>query len=101
MQTNFKQGLSKEEVKGESNNLAIMSWMRRKTVCFNLVFSQFKDFMIVVLLVATLISGLLGEYIDAIAIIAIVILNGVLGFQERRAEKSLEAESYQVLLPTY
>jgi Ca2+-transporting ATPase len=57
-----------------------------------LFFSQFKDFMVLVLLAATLISGLLGEYIDAIAIIAIVIVNGVLGFfQERKAEKSLQA----------
>ena len=39
-----------------------------------------------------LISGLLGEYVDAIAIIAIVFLNGILGFfQERKAEKSLDA----------
>ncbi|WP_241475018.1 calcium-translocating P-type ATPase, SERCA-type [Priestia flexa] len=53
---------------------------------------QFKDFMVLVLLAATLISGLLGEYIDAIAIIAIVVINGFLGFfQERRAEKSLNA----------
>nr|WP_295971960.1 cation-translocating P-type ATPase [uncultured Bacillus sp.] len=57
-----------------------------------LFFSQFKDFMVLVLLAATLISGLLGEYIDAIAIIAIVIVNGFLGFfQERKAEKSLHA----------
>jgi Ca2+-transporting ATPase len=57
-----------------------------------LFFSQFKDFMVLVLLAATLISGLLGEYIDAIAIIAIVITNGCLGFfQERKAEKSLQA----------
>lgn len=57
-----------------------------------LFFSQFKDFMVLVLLAATLISGLLGEYIDAIAIIAIVIVNGLLGFfQERKAEKSLQA----------
>ncbi|WP_409292166.1 cation-translocating P-type ATPase [Peribacillus sp. SCS-37] len=57
-----------------------------------LFFAQFKDFMVLVLLAATLISGLLGEYIDAIAIIAIVIVNGILGFyQERRAEKSLQA----------
>lgn len=53
---------------------------------------QFKDFMVVVLLAATLISGLLGEYIDAITILLIVLINGVLGFfQERKAEKSLEA----------
>ncbi|GER65567.1 calcium-translocating P-type ATPase, SERCA-type [Weizmannia acidilactici] len=57
-----------------------------------LFLSQFKDFMTLVLLAATVISGLLGEYVDAIAIIAIVLINGFLGFsQERRAEKSLEA----------
>lgn len=57
-----------------------------------LLLNQFKDFMVLVLLAATLISGLLGEYTDAIAIIAIVLLNAVLGFiQEFRAEKSLTA----------
>ncbi len=57
-----------------------------------LFFSQFKDFMVLVLLAATLLSGLLGEYIDAMAIIAIVVINAFLGFyQERRAEKSLQA----------
>ena len=57
-----------------------------------LFFSQFKDFMVLVLLAATLLSGILGEYIDAIAIIAIVMINACLGFfQERRAEKSLQA----------
>nr|WP_281179274.1 calcium-translocating P-type ATPase, SERCA-type [Vulcanibacillus modesticaldus] len=54
--------------------------------------NQFKDFMVLVLLVATLISGLLGEYTDAITIIAIVIINAILGFiQEYRAERSLQA----------
>lgn len=53
---------------------------------------QFKDFMVVVLLGATIISGLLGEYLDAITIIAIIFLNAILGFiQEARAEKSLAA----------
>ena len=57
-----------------------------------LFFSQFKDFMVLVLLAATLLSGILGEYMDAIAIIAIVVINACLGFyQERRAEKSLQA----------
>jgi len=55
-------------------------------------FNQFRDFMILVLLVATFISGLLGEYSDAVTILAIIILNGVLGFiQEVRAEQSLAA----------
>ncbi|GGH84599.1 Ca2+-transporting ATPase [Pullulanibacillus pueri] len=57
-----------------------------------ILLTQFKDFMVIVLLAATVLSGLLGEYLDAIAIILIVMLNGILGFiQERKAEKSLDA----------
>src|SRR5699024_6299673 len=52
---------------------------------------QFQDFMVLVLLGATLIAGLLGEFIDAIAIMVIVLINGLIGFfQEQKAEKSLE-----------
>lgn len=57
-----------------------------------LLLNQFKDFMVLVLMGATLISGLLGEYLDAVTIIAIILLNGILGFvQEFRAERSLRA----------
>lgn len=59
---------------------------------FTLLLNQFKDFMVLVLMGATLVSGLLGEYLDAVTIIAIIILNGILGFvQEFRAERSLRA----------
>ncbi len=51
-------------------------------------FAQFKDFMVLVLLAATLISGFLGEYVDAVAIMAIVFVNGVLGFFKSGVRKS-------------
>lgn len=53
---------------------------------------QFKDVMILVLIVAAIISGAMGEVIDAALIIAIVIINAVLGvYQEGKAEKAIEA----------
>ncbi|MGN1480315.1 cation-translocating P-type ATPase [Porcipelethomonas sp.] len=53
---------------------------------------QFKDVMVMILLGATVISVFLGEIYDAATIIAIVLLNAVLGFiQEYRTEKTLEA----------
>ncbi len=64
----------------------------RRVSLLTIFFNQFRDFMILVLLAATLISGLLSEYTDAVTIIAIIILNGILGFvQEVRAERSLAA----------
>lgn len=52
---------------------------------------QFQDFLVLVLLGTVVISILLGEYLDATAILAIVFLNSILGFtQEYRAEKSLD-----------
>ncbi|WP_075980983.1 calcium-translocating P-type ATPase, SERCA-type [Bacillus massilinigeriensis] len=93
LNTDFSAGLAEDDAKERSNKYGLNELKEgEKQSALLLFFSQFKDFMVLVLLGATLISGLLGEYIDAIAIIAIVIINGFLGFyQERRAEKSLDA----------
>ncbi len=59
---------------------------------FMMFLGQFRDFMILVLIAASIISGIIGEHIDTIAILVIVILNAVIGFvQEYRAEKAMEA----------
>lgn len=65
---------------------------KKKISPWEIFFEQFKDFIIWILIVAAIVSGFLGEWIDAAAIIAIVVLNAILGFiQEYRAEKSLAA----------
>jgi P-type Ca2+ transporter type 2C len=57
-----------------------------------LLIAQFNNFIILLLIGAAAISGLLGEWIDAAAILAIVVLNAALGvIQERRAEEALAA----------
>lgn len=64
----------------------------KKISAVKILFSQFNDFMIYVLIGATAISGIMGEIADAITILIIIIINGILGFyQEYNTEKSLEA----------
>ncbi|WP_340023079.1 calcium-translocating P-type ATPase, SERCA-type [Paenibacillus sp. FSL K6-1096] len=86
-------GLSAEDAAARRKESGYNELSEGKRVSpFTLLLNQFKDFMVLVLMGATLVSGLLGEYLDAITIIAIILLNGVLGFvQEFRAERSLRA----------
>ncbi len=59
---------------------------------WEILLGQFKNFLILLLLAATVISLLLGETLDAIVIFAIVIASALLGFyQEHRAERALQA----------
>ena len=57
-----------------------------------MLWEQLNNFVVILLIVASLISGLLGEFVEALAIMAIVVLNAILGIvQERRAEEALAA----------
>lgn len=85
-------GLSSEEanrllnVTGE-NRLS----SKKKNSALKIFAGQFHDIMVMILLAATVISVLLGEYTDAIPIMIIVVVNAILGFiQEYRCEKTLE-----------
>ncbi len=64
----------------------------KKRSVFGMLLDQFKDFMVVILIIAAVVSGALGEMVDACIILVLVILNAILGVaQELKAEQSLEA----------
>ena len=99
LKTNLRTGLSEEEVvfrrsKYGKNKLE----EKKKETLMIKFFKQFNDFMIIILILASVVSAgvsyLQGEndYIDSVIIIAIVILNAIMGVvQEAKAEKSIEA----------
>ena len=63
----------------------------KKASALKLFAGQFRDAMIMILLAATVVSALMGEYTEAMTIIAIVFVNALLGFfQEYRTERTLE-----------
>ncbi|HLS06736.1 MAG TPA: HAD-IC family P-type ATPase, partial [Bacillota bacterium] len=92
LSVNVHTGLTEAQVKQREKLYGLNELIEEKPLSkWIIFFKQFQDFMVLLLLAATLIAGLLGEYVDAIAIIVIVIINGCIGFfQEQRAERSLE-----------
>jgi len=82
-------GITEEESRSriERFGLNVLQEKKKKTL-FMIFLDQFRDFMILVLIAAAVISGVIGELSDTIAIIVIVVLNAVIGFvQEYRRKR--------------
>ncbi len=90
--TSPERGLSQGEARDRLARLgANLLVSKRKEGPWRIFLRQFQDFMVLVLLGTVVVSILLGEYLDATAIFAIVFLNAILGFsQEYKAERSLD-----------
>jgi len=91
--TNLKKGLTKSEALKRLEKYGFNKLAESKKRAFLLrLFDQLKDFMIAVLLIASLISIITGDIIEGILIILIVILNAFFGIiQESKADKSLDS----------
>ncbi len=87
------QGLTSEEARARLERYGPNELEEKKKRHPLMMFiDQFRDFMILVLIAAAVISGFIGEASDTIAIVVIVVLNAIIGFiQEYRAEKAMEA----------
>ncbi|WP_461213401.1 cation-translocating P-type ATPase [Lacticaseibacillus sp. GG6-2] len=94
LHTDTQTGLSVQEAKTrlEQNGPNSLAKGEKKTLLQRFL-DQFKDFMIIVLLVAALIAGfIVHEWADAGIILAVVILNAIFGvFQESKAEEAIDA----------
>ena len=93
LQTDVQNGLTDREAAARQatygkNKLAD----EQKTPWIIKFLNQFKDFMVLILIIASVISAFLGDWLEAVVIIAIVIVNAVLGvYQEGQAERAVEA----------
>ena len=99
LKTNKKTGLTEEEAKKRLGKFGENKLADKKKESIIVKFiKQFNDFMIIILIIASIISAVVakmegsGDYIDSIIIIAIVVFNSIMGLiQEQKAEKALEA----------
>ena len=99
LKSNFSVGLSEEEARERLKKYGKNKLEDKKKENIIVKFiKQFNDFMIIILIIASVISGVMakidgtGDYIESIIIIAIVVFNAIMGLiQENKAEKSLEA----------
>ena len=87
-----EEGLSSEEAEKRLEEYGKNELKEKEKISvFRLFLAQFKSILIVILIIASIVSALLGEAIDAVVILFTVFLAGVLGFvQEYRAEKAIE-----------
>lgn len=93
LKTDRYSGLTREEslLRLERYGANELAETRGRTIG-HMILDQFRDFMVLVLIAAAVVSGLLSEFADSLVIVAIVVLNAVLGvIQENKAEKSLAA----------
>lgn len=93
LKTDENIGLSESDISSRREKYGYNEFQEKKGKSFFQKFlDQFKDFMIIILLFAAVISMIAGEAVDAVVILAIVMLNALLSiYQEGKAEKSLES----------
>src|SRR5512139_2558772 len=101
LNTDLHTGLSEVEVKSRLEKYGYNELKKEEGVSpFTLFVNQFKNVLIIILLIATALSAVVGETFDAALILVIVVFCAVLGFvQEYRAERALEALK-KMLSPT-
>lgn len=93
LNTHIDKGITDEEAQKRLEKYGLNELKEEaKQSMLSKIIEQFKDFLIIILIIASIISYAVGEKVDAVVIIAIVIVNAALGiYQEGKAEKSLEA----------